>query len=371
MTTRTYFIDRLRVLLTALVICFHVAIAYGSAGGWYWREVDDLSRPLSIALTVFTAVCQAFFMGMFFLLAGYYTPRSLARKGLIRFTQDRLLRLGVPLLVYGLLIGPFTIAMARAKNWDGFVETLSRLLTKGTFNWGPLWFAQALLIFTAGFVIWQCVTRAAPATAVRRAIPIHRWWLFAALAVAAGAWAIRLWFPLGRDVAGMTVGYFSSYLFLFFLGCAAWRHRWLEQVERQHAVPWGWVTLAAIPVLPAVGVMTGVFSGAASKLSAGGLIANAVYAFWEPFVAWGIIAMLLWQGRLRLNSPSPRWDRWAASAYGAYIVHPPIVVGLCLWVHGWDTPTLVKLLLVSALSVAASFFAASLLRRLPGANKVL
>jgi hypothetical protein len=61
MTTRTYFIDRLRVLLTALVICFHVAIAYGSAGGWYWREVDDLSRPLSIALTVFTAVCQAFF----------------------------------------------------------------------------------------------------------------------------------------------------------------------------------------------------------------------------------------------------------------------------------------------------------------------
>jgi hypothetical protein len=322
-------------------------------------------------LTVFTAICQAFFMGMFFLLAGYYTPPSLARKGLMRCAQDRLLRLGVPLLVYGLLIGPITIAMARAKDWDGFVDILIRLPSKGTFNWGPLWFAQALLIFTAGFVVWQFVNRAAPATAVARGIPSGRWWLLAAVAVGAGAWVIRLWFPLGRDVAGMTLGYFSSYVLLFFLGCAAWRHRWLERIERPHALPWAWVTLAAIPVLPAVAVIAGLFSGAASKLSAGGRIADAVYAFWEPLVAWGIIAMLLWQGRLRFNAPSPRWHGWTASAYGAYIVHPPFVVGLCRLLHGWDAPTLVKLLIVCASSLVASFFVASLLRRLPGAHRVL
>jgi hypothetical protein len=48
---------------------------------------------------------------------------------------------------------------------------------------------------------------------------------------------------------------FSSYVFLFLLGCAAWRHRWQERIERQHALPWGWLTLAvllALPVLPAV-----------------------------------------------------------------------------------------------------------------------
>jgi peptidoglycan/LPS O-acetylase OafA/YrhL len=114
MTSRNHFIDRLRVLLTALVITFHGAITYGSAGGWYWREVDDLSRPLRIGLTMMAAICQAYFMGMFFLLAGYFTPSSLERKGLKRFVLDRLLRLGIPLLVYGLLIGPITIALARA-----------------------------------------------------------------------------------------------------------------------------------------------------------------------------------------------------------------------------------------------------------------
>ena len=49
------------------------------------KEVEDL----------LAAVDQAFFMGMFFLVAGYYTPGSWRRKGTTRFAADRLLRLGV------------------------------------------------------------------------------------------------------------------------------------------------------------------------------------------------------------------------------------------------------------------------------------
>ncbi len=98
MSQRTFFIDRLRVVLTALVIVHHTAITYGGAGGWFYREVTDAALPSSRALTVLCAVNQAFFMGLFFLLAGYFTPSSLARKGTGPFLWDRLLRLGVPLL---------------------------------------------------------------------------------------------------------------------------------------------------------------------------------------------------------------------------------------------------------------------------------
>jgi hypothetical protein len=52
-------------------------------------------------------------------------------------------------------------------------------------------------------------------------------------------------------------------------------------------------------------------------------------------------------------------------------VHPPFVVGLCLWLHDWYAPALGKLLVVSSLSLAASFFVANLPRRLPGAGRVL
>jgi glucan biosynthesis protein C len=34
-TGRTFFIDRLRVVLTALVILHHTAITYGGSGGWF------------------------------------------------------------------------------------------------------------------------------------------------------------------------------------------------------------------------------------------------------------------------------------------------------------------------------------------------
>ena len=95
---RTDFIDRLRVVLTALVIAHHTAISYGGSGSWFYREVTDGGRPSSLLLTLFCAVNQSFFMGMFFLLAGYFTPGSLRRKGPARFLMDRGLRLGVPLL---------------------------------------------------------------------------------------------------------------------------------------------------------------------------------------------------------------------------------------------------------------------------------
>lgn len=40
-------------------------------------------------------------MGFFFLLSGYFAAISYERKGAVRFARERLLRLGIPLLVYG------------------------------------------------------------------------------------------------------------------------------------------------------------------------------------------------------------------------------------------------------------------------------
>lgn len=114
---RTPFIDRLRVALTALVVFHHAAITYGAVGGWYWAEVEnhgDLSLSSKI-LTLFCAVNQAYFMGFFFLLAGYFTPPSYDKKGPRQFFTDRLIRLGVPLLIYAFFLHPVTIALAQSR----------------------------------------------------------------------------------------------------------------------------------------------------------------------------------------------------------------------------------------------------------------
>ncbi len=100
-------------------------------------------------------------------------------------------------------------------------------------------------------------------------------------------------------------------------------------------------------------------------------MAAVVYAFWEPLVAWGIIARLLVGCRDRFNTPSPRWQRWGGQAYGAFIVHPPVIVALAVLLAGWGAPPLVKFSTLLAAGTLLSFGLAGLLRRLPGAQRVL
>jgi hypothetical protein len=45
-------------------------------------------------------------MGTFFLIAGCLVPSSLRRKGSVRFARNRALRLGLPAVLYAVLVVP-------------------------------------------------------------------------------------------------------------------------------------------------------------------------------------------------------------------------------------------------------------------------
>lgn len=241
---RTHFLDRLKVVLTVWVILHHTAITYGGNGGWFYRELPTSGSASSLVLTLFCAVNQAFFMGAFFLLAGYFTPPALAHKGAWHFVQDRLRRLGLPVLVFGLLLGPLTVALA---GWR-----TGRPPSLGQFVLGPLWFAWALVCFSLAYVAWRRL-RPAPPDIPDRPLPGSAAWAVAAIGVGASALALRQVVPVGDSVWGLQLGYFASYIFLFALGCVAQRHRWLERVDRQQALRWRRISLLAVPVFAAGG----------------------------------------------------------------------------------------------------------------------
>jgi hypothetical protein len=368
--SRTYFIDRLRVVLTALVILHHTAITYGGSGGWFYREVTDGGTPTSLLLTVFCAVNQSFFMGMFFLLAGYFTPAALERKGAGRFMQERLVRLGIPLLAFGFVLGPLAVALAAVPAGGHVGQRWWALLSRGEFVIGPLWFAWALLLFASGFMAWRRI-RPAAAAGPERALPTSKSWLFAALSVGAAALLLRQFVPVGENVLGLQVGYFVSYIFLFALGCVAARHRWLERLEHRQASLWGWVSLGTIPLLFIAAAFSGALQGKAVNFNGGLGLPAIVYAFWEPFVAWGVIAMLLVLFHERFNAPNPAWQRWSAQAYGAFIVHAPIVVGLSVVLAGWTAPPALKFVIVGVAATVSSFAIAGGLLKLPGLRRIL
>lgn len=353
---RAYYLDRIRIVLTILVIAHHSAITYGASGGWFLRLVDEENLPL----TLLAAINQAFFMGFFFLISGYLTPSSYDRKGWLDFTRDRLIRLGPPTLFFGFVLGPLTVAIAETRSPD-FLGTWLSLMARFRFVIGPMWFAYALLLFSLCYVIWRKLVPIKPAP--RRPVPGHRAWILAALGVGLAALIIRQVVPVGEEVLNLQLGYFASYVFLFALGCVAERYGWLEEVKRRHALPWVVAAAIAIPLLP-VGLVIGEQLGQ-TNFATGFSFPAVFYAFWEPVIAWGVIAGMLWLFHLKFNEPSRRWGGLARQTYGAFIVHPPVIVTIALLLEAVPAPDTVKFLLLTISGALCSFALAWAIRKIP------
>ena len=371
---RDFYIDRLRVAMTVLVILHHTAITYGGSGGWFWNELHTSSAPSSLLLTLFCATNQAYFMGFFFMLAGYFTPASLERKGYGQFALDRFIRLGLPLLAFILILGPATAALVTWMEGNGFWPTIFSLARRIRIINGPLWFAQALLIFSLAYCGWRAFFGAKLPGAARRPkpVPVGGWWLLSAIATAAVALVIRQFVPVGENVFGLQLGYFAMYVFLFALGIAAWRYDWLRQLMWKQAWPWVFGLLLAWPLMPVAIVLATKLNGPGKSNFASGFSWPAiVYALWEPLVAWGLISLWLLVFRERLNKPSATWDWLGRRAYAVYIIHPPVLVFISMALHGWHAPALIKFGIVGGIVCVACWLVADPLVRLPGLRRVV
>jgi len=221
---RDLYIDRLRTILTVFVILHHTAITYGASGSWFYNELHVSGQLPSILLTLFVATNQAYFMGFFFLLAGYFTPGSLERKGYGQFIRDRFMRLGIPLLAFIFILGPLTVAMVATHEGKAFWMVFPYLWNHSIIINGPLWFAQALLIFSLAYCVWRITFGSSLAQSSRapRPVPSYARWLLSATLVGAASLLIRQFVPAGKNIIGLQLGYFAPYIFLFAIGIAVW-----------------------------------------------------------------------------------------------------------------------------------------------------
>lgn len=359
--------DHIRVFLTVMVVMVHAAITYGAIGGWYMQEIttDKLPEWLQLGYVTFNAGNQSYFMGMFFLLAGYFTLPSLERKGPRRFIMERLRRLGIPLLAWVLVLHQISASLAYMAGGGSFWGAMKWMYTHLELGNGPLWFAQALLIFTGLYLLWRLFR---PAPAGEAPLPGHGRLLLAAVVTGLAAFAIRQWVPVGVSIAGMQFGFFSSYIGLFYTGCLASRHNWLERVDLKLAWPWMLVSVVNIPVLWVIFYMA---QGAVEVVVGGWHWQCLAYAMWEPFEAWGIILGLLWLTRRHLSGSTAFTRLLGRSCYAAYCIHAPILIGLTILAAGWQGDAHIKWLTIGSMTTALSFALGALLVRIPGVRAVL
>jgi len=354
-------IDYIRILLTFLVVFHHVAIVYGGAGSWYWKE----KTPVLLELVTFNAVNQSFFMGMFFLLAGYFSRNSIEKKGVFSFLKDRISRLGIPLVIYFFILSPLTIALANPVNGVTFFHQTINMVNAKVFEPGPLWFAEALLIFS---VLISLIHKYLPASIVEISSLPSNFSLIAMCAVlSVFTFGVRLVFPVGESFLWMQLGYFPMYLLLFYFGYIAWPKKLLSSITFQMA--FSWLPVSVLSIIMFRILIEHPFGDGRFE---GGKNINALfYAFWEPVVAVGIMLFLFWSFTKYLNKENIVGDFLSRHCYAVFIVHPFFVVLVSRLFIDLPFATFVKLILNGSISILFSVVCAWFLLKIPRFSHVL
>jgi glucans biosynthesis protein C len=296
---------------------------------------------------------------------------SLDHKGPLRFVRDRLMRLGIPVVFYVLVIAP---PMEYVKYRDegghgGFLPYARDQLTDPAP--GPTWFLEALLAFSLayGLVRWLRPARAEPSRDPLRAKQVAG----VAVAIAVLSFATHLVVPYGEEHLHIQFALFPQYAILFALGCAAGRRGWLETLRPELRRRCGIAAMAAVVALAALLLGGGFTGGEADRdLYAGGWHWQAAgTSLVEGALAATLPLFLIGWFRVHCSRQGRLLRRMTPSAYGAFVIHPPVVVGLALALHRVAIPAELKFALALVAAVGGSFAITAMAMRIPRVGRVI
>jgi len=376
--SRLFFVDHLRVFLTLLVVLHHVAMVYGGIQPFYYLEAPTSLLGFLVPM-IFVLLNQGWFMGAFFLLAGYFTPGSYDRKGAGSFLKDRLIRLGIPLLVFFFVLSPISgigyFLMSgdpSALSWQTFIGAYPDLI-----GLGPLWFVAMLLIFDFGYMGWRMLTRNRENASTNESpVPGTLKIGIFVLALALVSYLLRIYIPLGKSILQFpTLAYLPQYLSFFIIGTVAYRGDWLRKLPGKMGVVGFVVAMLVTLTLFALGFISflkAIDTGAAQIPPFGfGTWQSAVYALWDSAFAVGMVLAAITFFRRFFNQESKLGSFLSQQSYAVYIIHIPIVIFTAYGLRGIEMASLLKLGLAAVIVVPTCFIVAAILRKIPGVSRVL
>jgi len=379
MNKRMFYIDNLRLLVIVFVVMLHAAVTYSGLGSWYYKEGAQLDVPSYVLFGFFQSFTQGYSMGFLFLIAGYFVPGAYDRKGFGRFIKDRLVRLGIPALLYMLVIHPFIVyailgvpgETTKPAFWDFYSAYLVGLEFIG--RTGPLWFAVALLIFSVIYALTRLATvRSGAKPAVDRQVSHAGVWRVI-LTITVTAFLIRLVQPVGTSVLNMQLCYFAQYVILFIVGIQAYRCGWFEKMSSAFGMKWfkaGLIGGALLWFVVMIG--GGALNGDLEPFNGGLYWQSAAFALWESFTAVAISIGLLTLFREKYNAQNKLVKALSDNAFAVYVFHAPVLIAISLLMQPIALIPLAKFLILSVLAAAATFaLAYYILRRLPVLKQVI
>jgi peptidoglycan/LPS O-acetylase OafA/YrhL len=381
---RLAYIDNIRIFLSMLVVAHHAGQPYGSDGWWLFQS------PLrSNWIFLFFGVNEAFFMGLFFLMAGYFHPGSLDRKGPLKFVLDRLWRFGVPIVIMVLGITPVFIYfhevlfkhLPECGYWPFFSGAYLGVADR-PLGWPGdpgihlefihLWFIQNLFIYGCLYALYRAFMGkrdSRPASLPTEMIPAGKahmaliglvLWLFVT------TFLIRIWksvddWKVLLAIWEIEFAHVPQYVTMFTLGIVAARRNWFARIPAR--VGWVWLgvglTCVALWMARGLGLDIPIWIGGFS-------IAAADRALWESVLCVGFCVGLLTLTRERFPNQTRFAKALSDSSFAVYIFHVPVVTLIQYALADSGLGAMAQFLIVSALGILITFpLAHFVLRRLP------
>ena len=333
---RLYYLDTLKVILTILVVFHHAAEAYSPYSAWEYKPSNQ--EEMMPLIWHFNSVNAAFFMGLFFFIAGYFVPRSYDKQGIWVFVKKKLLRLGIPVVLVTALLTYAT----------------------GQLEVGHLWYVESLLLFS---LVYALVRRFISPIHVKSNVSLGGL-LAVALIMGVGGYFIRQVSPQDNWIwvlgfIHIEPAHYLQYVMMFVLGVLAYRGQWLTGMTNRTG---------------AVSLLIG------SALAIGDYVRND--GAWNNFVCqwFGIYESLLcvffsvgllWLFREFVNGTNAIQNWCSQQAYGAYIVHLFVLLAVQNATDSIMLPSIAKFIIIGSLASIISFVVTYLLRLVPGVKKVL
>jgi len=380
-SSRLAYIDVVRFVLIVLVIMVHAAVTYGSAGSWTYVDSRSTNEMTSALLTFFVMYSQSFFMSLFFFFAGFFTPGSFEKKGLVKFWKDRIVHLGIPMVLY-------TFFLSRIPNYlDDVVSNGESAsfwqYTARTFisdaDEGPTWFLFALLAFTAAYTIWRLIRRSTKNQAqAEKHIPApnNQTLIIVALLMAAAMFTVGQFLPIIEpvDIFGifsLLMGFFPFYIIIFIGGIMAYRNNWLEEMPAGMLRFWKWFSVGLIIFLPIFIIATGALEIGIDPYMSGMNWRCATMCLWMGMACISFCTTLTLWMREKIHSGSKLTSFLSSNTFTVYLIHPIVLVAFTVAIRNLAVNPLIKFSLASIFTVFACYVLATIIKRIPVVKEML
>jgi glucans biosynthesis protein C len=364
---RLLYLDNLKIFLIFLVIMHHVGQGYGPTGGW-WFYMSSGTEKLEW-MGRFFCVNASFFMGLFFMISGYFFAPSFEKKGFKKYTIDKLVRYGIPLIFAYWILMPFIfyfnyelysnnpslpffeffkiIYLGIGQQPEWFIPILT--WPESDLGFGHLWFVENLLVYA---LLYGCMRMISRKTNFKSKFNINIYLFSFAfiLIVTLSTILVRDYNQVGeiKNVLGflmIEVAHWPIYLGFLISGIIASQTDMFQKFPSIYG-----------KILLAIGLLM------ASKIYFPSLFPDIInswtgqyFELFETLLGFSLSFGLIVFFRDHLNFTNKLFNIMSANAYAAYIFHYPIVIA---FQYGFDKVSInlfAKFLIVGILSIILSF----------------